>query len=155
MLHESFIVLLHQQFLDHHEAKVSHLDIPLGIKQQVEQLEIPVHNAQQVEEVHALGHLLKHFELQNKQYLGDKVVVYQVEQAPQAHELHDDEHLRQLVAHPHELHNIGMNSDDDDHDQQDNTNATRGMQLSAMKRTCHSISTRTRLYHTPSHSFAP
>jgi hypothetical protein len=39
------------------EAKVAHLQVPLGVEQQVERLEVAVHDARRVQEVHALGRL--------------------------------------------------------------------------------------------------
>src|SRR3989344_5025702 len=42
----------------------AHLDVPLGVEQQVEGLEVAVHDARRVQEVHALGGLVGHLALQ-------------------------------------------------------------------------------------------
>jgi hypothetical protein len=60
------------------EAKVAHLDVPLGVEQQVERLQIPVHDARRVEEVHALGGLVGHLGLERERQLRDQLVVQQL-----------------------------------------------------------------------------
>jgi hypothetical protein len=60
------------------EAEVAHLQVPLGVEQQVERLEVAVHDARRVEEVHALGRLQRQPHLQRQWNVGNQLVVDQL-----------------------------------------------------------------------------
>ncbi len=60
------------------ETKVGHLDVPLGVEQEVERLEIAVHDARRVEEVHALGRLVDHLDLEHVGHVRNKLVVQEL-----------------------------------------------------------------------------
>jgi hypothetical protein len=64
--------------LEFGETKVRHLDVPLGVQQEVERLEIAVHDARRMKEVHALGRLVDHLDLEHVRQVGDKFVVQEL-----------------------------------------------------------------------------